>query len=252
MRVLTTNHAATATLLDTAGAALTGATGFLPAHLLSQTLDSTWKPPAAAVATEFVLDLGSAKAVNCAAVFDVWAVYVTASAAVYHGAAATGPWTLAGTLTHGGRRDWGGAWSPITARYWKIAVQPQALSATQPEIAHVALGLATDLRRGEATREVESVDSVLVNGSQATKTGEETMRFSLRWGTLATLDHAEILSLKRAVGGAKIPFALWPDAGTPGAVYWGRLGVGMRWSENFPVYTGHGWEFTELERTLRG
>jgi hypothetical protein len=253
MRVLTTNLAATATLLGTDGFPLLAYTGYSAAALKEPTLDRTWKAVAAAVTHSIVLDLGAARTINCAAVFDLYAVALAApTVALYSGPADSGPWTKRADLVDGGRRDWGAGFGGVTARYWRIDMVPNFGGTSQPEVAHIALGLATDLRRGEATREVESVDQILTNGSQATKAGEEYVRLSLRWGTLTAADHAELLGVKRSLGGGLLPFVVWPDAGSPGAVYCGRIAPGMRWAESAPVYTGHAWEFTEMERTLRG
>ncbi len=253
MRVLTTNLAETGTLYNADGFPLAAAYRYDPYELLAPTLDRCWRAGAAATTHAIVVDLGAEMSVNCAAVFDLYsASYMNPAVRVYSGPAATGPWTLVSALTNGGRRDWGGAWTARSARFWKFELVPNLLAATTPEVAYLTLGLATDLRRGEVTRAIESVDQVVINGSDAVKTGEEYLRLSLRWGTLTAADHAELYLLKRAVGGGLKPFVLWPNVYAPGAVYLGRLSPGMNWAESAPVYTGHELTFTEMERILRG
>ena len=253
MRVVTTNHAAGATVLGADGLALPAATGYAAADLVRGTLDRPWRAASSALVSSIVLDIGAARSITAAAVFDVFAsVSGSPRVSVYTGTTATGPWTKQADLTHGGRRDWGGFFAAASSRYWKVEIQPSLSLPTQPEVACIVLGAHQDLRRAETGRDVESVEQILTNGSQATKTGEEFVRLSLRWGTLDATDHAELYALKRTLGGGLYPVALWPDAGSPGRVYWGRIGAGMRWTESVPVYTGHALEFAEMERVLRG
>ena len=253
MRALVQNIATGATLRDGAGAALPTAAGFRSAALVEPCLDTVWRAVVARVTHEVVLDLGAARQADCCAVFDVAADYdMQAAVSVSTGTSSTGPWTLAAQLTPGGRRDWGGSFQARSARYWRIGIQPKLFAATALEVAHIALGMATTLRRGEATREAAETPRVTIVGSQATKFGEPVVSFSLRWATLTGGDHAELLALWRATGGPLRPIVLWPDASKPGALYLGRLGSDLRWSESVPVYSGHELTFTEMERVLRG
>jgi hypothetical protein len=252
MRVLTLNRVSAATLLGTDGFPLLAAVGYTAATLKEPTLDRTWKASAAAVTHSIVLDLGAAWAVNCCALFDLYAATIVApSVALYSGPANSGPWTKRADLVLGGRRDWGANFTSTTARYWRLDIVPNFGGTSQPEVAHIALGLATDLP-GAAARQTTLEDAVEVNGSQATKFGEEVVSFSLAWQNLDATEHGSLVSFKRAVGGAYRPFVMWPRVTVLGEVYLVRLGNALGWAMNFDLYDGHGLEATELERTLRG
>jgi hypothetical protein len=229
-----------------------GSAGYSAAALLEETLDRTWKAFAAALTHEIVLDLGASRGIDCAAVFDVFASAVAfPRVSIFSGASATGPWSKRADLSTAGRRDWGGAWNAIEARYWKVEIQPQLLAESTLEVAYIALGLAAELPDAAAL-ETTLDEQVEVNGSQATRFGEELASFDLTWRNLDGTEHLSLMRFKRLVGGAYRPFVLWPRDAMPGAVYLVRMGNSLAWSEDLDLYDGHGIQATEMERKLRG
>lgn len=253
MRVLTTNKAASASLLSEGGGPLSAASGYHRNALVDGRLDSVWRAPVSTLTHKIIIDLGASSQCNAAAVFDLHAGSVLVQrVSLLTAASVAGPWTKQADLVHGGRKDWGAAFAGVWSRYWMVEVAPSTLFSTRPEIGEIWLGLATDLGRGEASREVTSTDQVVVNGSQATKFGEEIVSLSLRWGTMTFDDRAELHRIKQDLGGSLRPLALWPSVGRPGSVYLGRMAPGMTWSESEPLCSGLEWTFTEMERVLRG
>jgi hypothetical protein len=191
-------------------------------------------------------------AVTCAGVFDFYSsVFLSPTVSISSGNAATGPWTKRADLTHGGRRDWGAFFGSVTARYWRFDLGAAPLSqATQPEVAYLALGAYADLP-GAAARQVTIEQQVEVNGSQATRYGEERAAFACAWQHLDATEHGSLVSLVRALGGAYRPVVVWPRITSPGGAYAVRIGNALSWSEDLDLYDGHGIDANELERVLR-
>jgi hypothetical protein len=252
MRVLTTNRAATASLLADGGGALLAAPGYSRDALVDGRLDSVWRAATMALTHRIVFDLGTAASCNAAAVFDLYAAAVIPQrVSVYTGTSASGPWTKRADLAHGGRRDWGAAFTAVSSRYWMMELAPSPLMQSRPEVGELWLGFATEIP-GAAALSQSIEHQVEVTGSQATKMGEARAALSIGWRALDAAGHEAVSSFLAAADGALRPVVLWPRPTQQGRVYLVRMANSIGWSEDLDLYDGHGLEAVELERVLRG
>lgn len=241
---------ASASIQDGAGGLLPSAAGFPAVNLGSGRLDKPWKRSSASASFSIAVDLGAAKTITQIALLDVYAASGIDDISYEFGTSMVAWGVGAGGFTGGNRRDWA-AFLNVSKRYMKInIVLPGAAEVVS--VGQLVIGSYTELTMGPADVNVSAEAQTAVNGSQATKRGEERIRLDLRWGRSNSTPHSELLAFQRTVRGALNPFLLTPDSSAPESVYFGRIQDSLRWNVSTPVYGGHAWQFEEMERVLRG
>lgn len=254
-RYVSTNVARGSTAFgDSAGGALSTATGFAAGDLVDGSMGRSWRSSAAAVTHTLAIRMGSATW-DFVSAFDVRATDGTLPTAVtfYSGPSISGAWTQVATGAPNARGDIGGGLSAAANDYLKIAVT--FASAKTLRIGEVFVGSAKDPARTFAERTDSHRYPVIENETQGgivsrASIGKRARTIVMGWDTMSEADRDDIETMLDAFSSQTLPCVLVPDTADAASIYLGWLGPA--WSENVddPVRSEISLEFREDGRGI--